>query len=111
MLPHAGLSDDVYVEALGAALTSTADESSTIAALVDAQQTDAFMDLEDEAQLAAMHAVESEELFTAILASLKTNLYGHPKVWEVISYEGPSYQNGGYLNRGAGDIDWLPEGE
>jgi hypothetical protein len=111
MLPHAGLSDDVYAEVLSDALTTTADDSTTIAARLDTQQADAFMDLDEEAQLVVMRAIESDELFTAILASLKTNLYGHPKVWGVMDYEGPSYQDGGYLNRGAGEIDWLPEGE
>lgn len=111
MLPHDGLSDDVYAEVLSDALAITADESSVIAALLDVQQTDGFMDLDEEAQLVAIQTVESEELFKAILAALKTNLYRHPKVWEVIEYEGPSYQNGGYLNRGAGEIAWLPEGE
>lgn len=111
MLPHAELADDVYAEVLGDALAATADKSSTITALLDSQQDDAFIDVDEEPQLVAMRAVESEELFTTILAALKTNMYGHPKVWDVIHYEGPTYQDGGYLNRGAGEIDWLPEGE
>jgi hypothetical protein len=29
-------------------------------------------------------------------------------VWELVGYEGPSYDRGGYLHRGFDDLDWLP---
>lgn len=111
LLPYDDLADNVYAEVSGDALAAIAEDTTTIARLLDAQQSDDFLGLDEDAQLAVMRAVENEELYVAILGALKTRMYDHPKVWEVIKYEGPSYQNGGYLNRGAGDIDWLPEGE
>jgi len=30
-------------------------------------------------------------------------------LWQVLGYQGPSFELGGYLNRGFNDLDWLPE--
>lgn len=111
MLPHDGLSDDVYVEVLNVGLAATADDASVIEALLKAQQSEYFIAIDEDAQIVAMRAIEDEGSFAVVLGVLKANLYGNPKVWKVINYEGPSYQDGGYLHRGAGDIDWLPEAD
>ncbi len=49
--------------------------------------------------------------FAAIQWAVKIRVYNHPAIWELLDYEGPSFEQGGYLNRGAGEIDWLPEAE
>jgi hypothetical protein len=49
-------------------------------------------------------------MFAAIQAAVQTRLYNHPAVWARLGYEGPSYDKGGYIGRGAGRVDWLPEG-
>jgi hypothetical protein len=36
-------------------------------------------------------------------------LYNDHEVWELLGYEGPSFDQGGYLNRGFDDLDWLPD--
>jgi len=36
-------------------------------------------------------------------------LYDDREVWNLLGYEGPSYDKGGYLNRGFDDLDWLPK--
>lgn len=113
LLPHDGLSDEVYADVFNDALTATLgdDELTAIEDSLNAQQSTVFIAVDEEAQLAAMHAIENQAAFTAVLSAVKTHMYNHPAVWKVIGYEGSSYQNGGYLHRGAGDIDWLPEGE
>jgi hypothetical protein len=112
-LPHDGLDDDVYGQAIDAALATAADDESLadVEALLNAQQADDFMNAGEGAQLSAMRAIENEASFAAVLGSVKASLYDHPAVWKVIGYEGPSYQDGGYLHRGAGEIDWLPEAD
>ncbi len=35
-------------------------------------------------------------------------LYDDKEVWEILGYEGASYDKGGYLHRGFDDLDWLP---
>ena len=36
-------------------------------------------------------------------------LYDDHEVWELLGYEGPSFDKGGYLHRGFDDLDWLPD--
>ena len=113
LLPHDGLSDGTYDEVFNDALTATLDDEqlAIVEGLLNVQQSMDFMSVDEETQLAALREIENEAAFTDVLAAIKTHMYNHPAVWKVIGYEGPSYQTGGYLNRGAGDIDWLPEGE
>ena len=30
-------------------------------------------------------------------------------MWQLIGYEGPSFDQGGYVTRGFDDLDWLPD--
>jgi hypothetical protein len=110
LLPYEGLANEVYAEVLHDSLAAVADDSqgSRLETMLNEQQTAAFVDIDEGAQLAAMQAIENEVVFSSVLAAVKAHLYNHPAVWKVINYEGPSYQHGGYLHRGAGDIDWLP---
>ena len=110
LLPYEGLADEVYAEVLNDSLAAVADDSpgTRLETMLNEQQTAAFVDIDEGAQLAAMQAIENEVVFSSVLAAVKAHLYNHPAVWKVINYEGPSYQDGGYLHRGAGDIDWLP---
>lgn len=115
--PHDAISDEVYAEILDQALTATAADGSFAGMLraaetaLNAQQPADFTALEEEDQVAAMTAVEHMDFFAAIQGAVRSRLYYHPAIWALLNYEGPSYQLGGYLNRGAGVIDWLPEGE
>jgi len=117
LYPHDALSDGVYADILGDALSATAAEDS-FAMLLDAvgealdSQIDGSFVMADEAdQIAAMRVIEGDAAFTAVQAAVRTGIYQHPACWKVIGYGGPSFQDGGYLHRGAGEIDWLPEGE
>ena len=35
-------------------------------------------------------------------------LYDDHEVWDLLGYEGSSFDKGGYLHRGFDDLDWLP---
>ena len=35
-------------------------------------------------------------------------LYDDHEVWDLLGYEGSSFEKGGYLHRGFDDLDWLP---
>ena len=117
LYPHDAISDGVYEEAIDQALTSVASDDAFTEALqaaeeaLNAQQAANFVDLDEEAQITALQNTEQMEFFATIQAAVRAQLYYHPAVWELLGYEGPSYQQGGYLNRGAGEIDWLPEVE
>jgi hypothetical protein len=117
LYPHEALADEVYAQVIDEALTSIAGDSSFAETLAEAEhnlnagQTSRFVDLDAESQTTALEAVQQEPFFTTIQGTVMLGLYYHPKVWELLGYEGPSYQYGGYLNRGAGEINWLPGSE
>ncbi len=113
LYPHDAVADEVYAEVLGLALASTASDPSLQERLAEAhavlngQQVADFLDLDEQTQIAAMRAIEQMDFFSAIQGAVRVNLYKHPRVWEHLGYEGPSDAQGGYLNRGAGELDWL----
>ena len=51
--------------------------------------------------------IENTPMFQAMRGSLVTGLYNQKEIWPLFGYEGASFQEGGYLNRGFNDIDWL----
>jgi hypothetical protein len=117
LYPHDGLTDAFYAGILDDAMSAAAGDPDFAATLADAeqalnaQQTADFMDLDESGQIAALEAVQQAPFFTAIQTAVRLRLYNHPAFWALIGYDGPSWQFGGYLNNGAGEIDWLPEGE
>jgi hypothetical protein len=117
LYPHDAISDDVYAEVLDDALTAVASDTAFADTLrmaeeaLNAQQPQAFVDLDEAAQIAAMQVVERERFFAPIQEAVRSRLYNHPAVWALVGYEGPSFERGGYLNQGAGVIDWLPEAQ
>lgn len=68
-----------------------------------------FRDLDDDAALRALRRVEGTEFFGFIRRTAVLNLYDDAEVWEALGYEGPSFDQGGYLHRGFDDLDWLPD--
>jgi len=113
MFPHDGVSDDVFAEILNDALGATAADDSfaaTLDAAADALPAD-FMGLDEAAQIEALTAVQGEAFFASVFAAVRIRLYDHPACWRAIGYGGPSFADGGYLHRGAGEIDWLPEAD
>lgn len=50
-----------------------------------------------------------DPFFRRIRSTAVVALYDDHEVWELIGYEGPSFEKGGYLERGFDDLDWLPD--
>jgi hypothetical protein len=113
LFPHDALSDDVYAEVLDMALSSTASSDEfavhldAAAAALDEKSGNSWQKLDEAAQLAAMRSIEAEPYFVAIREHVRLGIYNSPAFWEHVGYLGPSKGFGGYLHRGAGDIDWL----
>jgi len=38
-------------------------------------------------------------------------VYSDQRTWQLVGYEGSSFDKGGYLDRGFNDLDWLPDPE
>jgi hypothetical protein len=115
LFPHEALSDRAYLDVLNAALAAPAEDDSFATILADAEaaldagQPRRFVDLEATAQIEVLRRHEQADFFLAIQAAVRNGIYTHPEFLSHIGYPGPSFAAGGYLNRGAGEIDWLPE--
>jgi len=68
-----------------------------------------FRELGDEDATRVLRRIESTEFFGFIRRTTVLNLYDNADVWEVLGYEGPSFDKGGYIDRGFADLAWLPE--
>ena len=115
LFPHDALSDEIYAQVLDQALSDAAASAAfaqsleAAAAALDRQAGASWLELDVEAQLDAMRSVEGEPHFVAIQNHVRAGIYNGAAFWEHVGYPGPSKGFGGYLHRGAGDIDWLPE--
>lgn len=67
-----------------------------------------YMNVGWEAERTAiLKSIESEEFFQTIRGGLVVGLYNQEAVWELLGYEGASFEKGGYLEHGFDDINWL----
>jgi hypothetical protein len=54
-----------------------------------------------------LRGMEESAFFQKIRSNLVTGLYNNKKAWPLFGYEGASADQGGYIDRGFNDIDWL----
>lgn len=54
-----------------------------------------------------LRAMEDGAFFQQIRGGLVTGLYNQKAVWPIFGYEGASFEQGGYIDRGFNDITWL----
>ena len=115
MYPHDALPDDVYVR-VGEKLAEAAREDSA-AALTIGDGVSAldgprpFAELSADEQLAALKGIEGSDFFELVRSTAVVEVYSDQRTWQLVGYEGPSFDKGGYINRGFNDLDWLPDPE
>jgi hypothetical protein len=61
----------------------------------------------EDNRVAILKQVEDSGFFQTVRGGLVTGLYNQKAVWPIFGYEGESYSQGGYINRGFDDINWL----
>lgn len=61
----------------------------------------------EDDRVEVLRGMEESEFFQTIRGGLVTGLYNQKEVWPLFGYEGESFSQGGYMNRGYNDIDWL----
>jgi hypothetical protein len=54
-----------------------------------------------------LRGMEDGTFFQTIRGGLVTGLYNQKAVWPLFGYEGESFSQGGYMDRGFNDINWL----
>lgn len=112
MFPHPNIPDAPYIRAAEAVLTLACEKPGRQVAFAAAIQDLMNMDfeaLDDAAALAHLHKMAATDFFTQVQGKALLAFYDDPEVWEHLGYEGPSFDKGGYVNRGFNDLDWLPD--
>jgi hypothetical protein len=117
LYPHDAIEDTQYRKIVEE-FDKKASADSTFAQLLrdgvaslDAASRGKWLDVSDGDKLQALKSVETTPFFQTVRGTMvsATGFYDQPVVWKQLGYEGPSWQFGGYLNRGFDDISWLPK--
>ncbi len=115
LYPHDTLADLYYmvvVEVLDAEAAGNDDTAGLIkdgVAKLDGAMGVNFVDLSEGNRLAVLEAMESDPFFQKVRGTTVVALYNDPLVWRHFGYEGPSFEYGGYIDRGFDDLRWVGE--
>lgn len=114
--PHAAAIPDSAYERVAATVQEQADAGTwmrvKLAQGLDSLQGLAggrFHELTPEEAHMVLLRVQHTTFFGFVRQTVVVNLYEDEEVWEALGYEGPSFDKGGYINRGFNDLDWLPD--
>lgn len=76
---------------------------------LDQQREVPFSRLDEETAALVLRGIADTPFFAGVHQVAVVALYDDHEVWDVLGYEGPSYDKGGYVDRGFDDLDWLPD--
>jgi len=110
LFPHDFLPDEQYMKIV-AALDAKAAADNGVATMVKAALAafpDDFTAMDDAKREGYLRSLEGSPFFSLIYQQTIVGLYGDPTVSSLLGDEGSSVEHGGYLERGFGDISWLP---
>ncbi|MGH6944259.1 MAG: tat (twin-arginine translocation) pathway signal sequence [Geminicoccaceae bacterium] len=113
--PHDALGDQYYAEVVEA-LDQDAQKDAAAAEMLKVGVADldrampvSFLELSEGNRLQVLEAMESSDFFQKIRFKTVSVLYNNHRVWEAFGYEGASFDDGGYIDRGFDDLGWLPD--
>lgn len=113
--PHDSFPDGPYERTadavIAAAGSSTWSRMSLVQGLssLDALAGGSFAELSEKDGTRILLHIQDTEFFNLLRRTAVVALYDDHEVWELLGYEGPSFDQGGYLHRGFDDLDWLPD--
>jgi hypothetical protein len=111
MFPHDDFPDAPY-ERCAAAIRDAAADDVRLATQLSQGLRDleaaGFADLPPDAALEYLRGIADTVFFEGVRAKVILTLYDDREVWKLLGYEGESFPQGGYLQRGFDDLDWLP---
>ena len=61
----------------------------------------------EEDRVKVLQSIETTPFFQTVRSGLVTGLYNQKEIWPIFGYQGESFSQGGYIERGFNDIDWL----
>ncbi|WP_445398623.1 hypothetical protein [Zobellella sp. An-6] len=120
IFPHDHIEDRYYRQALAPLEAQAADDAelrqllaegtATLDELAGARFQRPYAAIERESdRLMLLYLIEHGAFFQRLKGHLVTGFYDNKEVWPLFGYEGSSWEQGGYLNRGFNDIDWLEQ--
>jgi len=115
LYPHDALPDGVYAR-VGEKLADAAGEDSATARTIEEgcdglNEHGLFVELAPDARVEALRGIEGSEFFELVRGTAVVEVYSDERTWRLVGYEGPSFDKGGYIDRGFNDLDWLPDPE
>ena len=111
--PHDHVGDQFYAAAVkGYDTPEEVDATEAgIAALDDAARVnghDSYLAIGwEKDRVAVLTSIEDSEFFQKVRGGLVTGLYNQKEVWPLFGYQGESFSEGGYIDRGFDDITWI----
>lgn len=113
MFPHRSLAAALYASAAENIATNARGSARTalqdgLDALNDSS-SGAWRALPADQRLAALQKIAGTPFFNQLRFSGLVALYGNLNVTRNFGYQGPSWEEGGYLGRGFNDLNWLPD--
>lgn len=115
MFPHESFPDGPYERTARAVIDAATASPRSLAQLcqgladLDKLREHPFMELDADVALTVLRGIQDAPFFTSVLEVASVKLYDDHEVWDLLGYEGASFDQGGYINRGFNDLDWLPE--
>lgn len=113
--PHDSLGDEYYakvVEALDQDAKGNVDTARMLKAGIaglDQAYRIPYVELSEGNQYRALEVIQDSEFFQTVRFKTIAVLYNDPQVWQAFGYEGASFDEGGYIERGFDDLGWLPQ--
>jgi hypothetical protein len=112
LFPHDKLGDEYYwvvVESIDKDMAASPELATRIrdglVALNQAAGGD-FTAVGADKQVEAMKKLEGTPFFSDVLNKTQFYFYNNKTVWPKFGYEGSSWEEGGYINRGFNDVTW-----
>lgn len=112
--PHDKMADAVYAAVISGHDAKAKDDAATkamfedgVAALDKAAGGSYTGVASEEERVKLLQAIETTPFFQSVRGSLVTGIYNNKEIWKQFGYEGESASQGGYIERGFNDIDWL----
>lgn len=112
MYPHKQFTDGPYErtrDAVLAAANETPGQALMFSSGLAEMKAAGFGTLDDAAALEYLKGIEGTAFFGLVRGTAVVSLYNDHEVWKILGYEGASFDQGGYIDRGFNDLDWLPE--
>ncbi len=115
MYPHDALPDDVYARVSERLAEAAGEESGTARTIEDGVSAlnsgRPFAELSADEQFETLKGIEGSEFFELVRSTAVVEVYSDQRTWQLVGYEGPSFDKGGYIKRGFSDLDWLGDPE